>query len=167
MPYFPTSSIHRRACLAHGLRVGWCLLMAGLIFLATASRGTAGEPARIWSAVLLASNSSQPKALPPQLQPVAGRLQRVFGYNQYEVYGSASKSWSDNSERWLVPSQNFYLGLQAKRVKNDEFFVSLELFHDKRRLVTTEARLGPKSPLFIRGPRHPSGHVIVVVMIEP
>src|SRR5687767_13844226 len=48
---------------------------------------TKDSPGRIWSAVLIASNVTSPKTMPAELRPIAGRLQRVFGYNQFEIVG--------------------------------------------------------------------------------
>ena len=67
----------------------------------------------------------------------------------------------EQPERWLVPTQNFWLSARATRERGS-FRLKLEFFHDARRILETEAMLGPKSPLFIRGPVHARGQLLLV-----
>jgi hypothetical protein len=123
---------------------------------------------RVWSAVVLASNPAkgmEPKAPPAELAPFAKKLDKVFGYQQYEILGSATKSMDDQKERWLVPSQNFWVGAVARK-DGAGYHLNLEFFHDKRRIVETEAKLGLGSPLFVRGPMHERGQLIVVFEVR-
>lgn len=136
------------------------------IFLLLATAAFADD--KVWSAVVLASNPAkgkEPKAPPPEIAPFAARLNKVFGYQQFEILGSATKSMDDQKERWLVPSQNFWVGAVA-RPEGAGYHLNLEFFHDKRRIVETEAKLGLDSPLFIRGPMHERGQLIVVFEIR-
>jgi hypothetical protein len=124
---------------------------------------------KVWSAVLLASNiekGKQPKQPPTEIAPYAAKLSKVFGYKQFEILGSATKAIDGQNERWLVPSQNFWVGALANR-EGEGYRLKLEFFHDKRRIVETEAMLGAQSPLFIRGPMHARGQLIVVFEIKP
>lgn len=124
----------------------------------------------IWSGVVIAKNVASPKPPPPELREFAARLKRVFGYNQFELFGSASKPIGDRTESWLVPSKSFWLGVNARRATSKEarggYLLNLQLFQDKRPLVDTEAKLAPGSPLFIRGPQYGSGQVIVVLQVQ-
>jgi hypothetical protein len=124
----------------------------------------------IWSAVVIARNVASPKPPPPELAEFIGRLQRVFGYNQFELFGSASKPIGDRTESWLVPSKSFWLGVNARRSVSKEarggYLLNLQLFQDKRPLVDTEAKLAPGSPLFIRGPEYGNGQVIIVLQVR-
>lgn len=132
--------------------------------------GGSGEQSRIWSAVVIARNASSPKEAPAELREFAPKLKRVFGYNQFELFGSASNAIGDRAESWLVPSQNFWLGVKARRANSKEarggYLLDLQLFQDKRPLVDTEAKLAPGSPLFIRGPEYGSGQVIIVLQVQ-
>jgi hypothetical protein len=136
-----------------------------------AAKGAAsfGED-KIWTGVVIATNSSSPKEPPPELREFSPRLKRVFGYNQFELFGSASNPIGDQAEKWLVPSQNFWLGVKARRATSKEarggYLLNLQLFQNKRPLVDTEAKLAPGSPLFIRGPAYGKGHVIIVLQVE-
>lgn len=123
----------------------------------------------VWSALVLASSAKkgeQPKAPPAELAPFAPKLGKFFGYDQFEILGSATKAMDGQTERWLVPTQNFWVGAKATR-KSAGYLIDLEVFHDKRRILETQATLGPKSPLFVRGPMCVRGQLIVVFEIKP
>lgn len=124
----------------------------------------------IWSALVLASNppaGQEPAPAPPELAAYTQRLTKVLNYEQFEILGSASKSvGKGEQERWLVPSPTFLLGAQARQERQG-YRIRLELFQEKRRLLQTEARLGVQSPLFISGPRHAKGQLVIVFEIRP
>lgn len=128
----------------------------------------AGPQDNVWSGVVLASNPKKGEramAPPPELAPFASRLSKVFGYGQFELLGSATKTMDEASERWLVPTPNFWVCARATR-EGGGYRLNLEFFHDKRRLLGMETMLGPKSPVFIRGPVHTRGQVIVVFEVK-
>lgn len=140
-------------------------LLTVLLFAANSCR--AGD--KVWSAVILASDPKRgeaPKPAPKELVRFTKQLSKVFHFEQFEIIGSATKSLDGQNERWLVPTQNFWLGATAQR-KGAGYHLKLEFFHDKRRIVETEAMLGTLSPLFIRGPMHERGQIIVVFEIRP
>lgn len=123
----------------------------------------------VWSAVILASNAKKgttPAAPPPELAPFAPKLSKFFGYDQFQILGAATKPIDGPSEHWLVPTQNFWLGARATRERSG-YRLNIEFFHDKRRILETEAILGTKSPLIIRGPEHPRGQIIIFFEIKP
>lgn len=141
--------------------------IALLLLLSLAA--VAGAEDRVWSAVVLASNAPRgglPMPAPTELAPFAPRLAKIFGYEQFEILGSATKVMDGQTERWLVPTQNFWVGAKASRQAGG-YLLDLEFFHDKRRILETRAKLGPKSPLFVRGPMHARGQLIVVFEILP
>lgn len=125
---------------------------------------------KIWSGVVIATNEASPKPPSKELKPFAARLGRVFGYNQFELVGSASNAIGDQGESWLVPSENFWLGVKARRARSKEarggYLLGVQLFHNKRPLVDTEAKLAPDSPLIIRGPEYGKGLVIIVLQVQ-
>ena len=140
-------------------------ILASLLLLFAA---IASAEDKVWSAVVLASNPArgvERKEPPAELAPYAAKLTKVFGYEEFQILGSATKVMDARNERWLVPSQNFWVGAVAKK-DGPSYLLNLEFFHDKRRIVTTEAKLGIDSPLFIRGPMHPRGQLIVVFEIR-
>ena len=124
---------------------------------------------KVWSAVVLASTAkkgTQPAAVPAELAPYAAKLSKFFGCDQFEILGSATKAIDGQVERWLVPTQNFWVGARATRERTG-YRLNMEFFHDKRLLLETEAKLAPRSPLFIRGPMHARGQIILVFEIKP
>jgi hypothetical protein len=137
-----------------------------------AVKATTPEPAagKIWSALVVATNSANPEAAPAELKEFETRMKRVFGYNQFELVGSASQEIGDRGESWLVPSKSFRLGLKARRALSKEaqggYLLNLQLFQEKRPLVETEVKLAPGSPLFIRGPLYGKGQIIIVLKVQ-
>ena len=127
---------------------------------------------KIWSALVLASNpeaGARPAEPPADLASYAPRLLRAFKgkYQQFEILGSATKEMGGNQqERWLVPSPTFMVGVQAKP-EGDEYRIQLELFQEKRRLIQADTKLKMQSPIFICGPKHARGQLIVVFEIRP
>ena len=121
---------------------------------------------RIWSALVLASNATEPAPPAPELAKFSGKVQRVFGYNQVKLIGSATKTVDEDCERWLVPSQNFWMSIKAKRDENGAYQMGLELFHDKRRIVQAGAKLAPDNTIIIRGPMHAKGQLLIVLQLQ-
>jgi hypothetical protein len=146
----------------------WFALIFGLLILANAP-GRAGD--KIWSAVLLANNVADPKPAPSELKPVAARLQRIFGCNQFEIVGKDTATVEDASKFSLTPTKTFWLNIQARRASIKEarggYLLNLELFQDQRPLVDTVALIAPASPLVFRGPMCSKGQVIVVLQVQP
>ena len=139
--------------------------LAALLLCATNAFG--GE--EIWSAMVLASHpepGKDPAPPPAELAAYAGRLSKLVGFEQFEILGSASKAIGrSEQERWLVPSPTFLLGAQA-RPEGKGYRINLEVYQEKRRLLQTEARLNVQSPLFIGGPKHARGQLILVFEIR-
>jgi hypothetical protein len=89
------------------------VLLFAFVLAVVAPMGRAEE--RVWTGVLLASNGKNPKEPPEQIAALYPRLQRVFKCNQFELFGSAMKVLDEQQEKWLVPSQNFWLGLNLQK----------------------------------------------------
>ncbi|MDB6153828.1 MAG: hypothetical protein JWL90_2281 [Chthoniobacteraceae bacterium] len=146
------------------------ILRSALFLILLASVSARAED-KIWSAVVIASNVGTPREAPAQLLPVINRLKRVFGYNQFEILGSTTTTIDDQVERWLIPTEHFWLNVKARHASAKEarggYLLNLQLFHDKRQLVETEAKLAPDSPLFIRGPLHARGQILIVLQVQP
>ncbi len=136
-------------------------------FLASAGSSARADDDRIWSALVLATDVEKPKSPPPELARVAGKIEKFFGYNQVTLIGSATKTIDDDLEHWLVPSQHFWVCVKSKRAGEDSYDLKLELFHDKRRLAAAEAKVGPDSPLLIRGRMHARGQLVIVLQVLP
>ncbi|MGB8170606.1 MAG: hypothetical protein WCF18_24090 [Chthoniobacteraceae bacterium] len=125
---------------------------------------------KVWSGLVLATNDPSPKDPPSELREFAPRLKRVFGYNQFELKGSTAKPIDADGESWLVPSDNFWLSVRARRALSKEarggYLLDVHLYQDHRPLVATETKLAPGSPLFIRGPMCGRGQLIIVLQVQ-
>jgi hypothetical protein len=125
----------------------------------------------IWSAVLIANNVSKPKDPPPELQPIAARLKRVFGYNQFEIAGKDDAPIEDGGERKLTPCRAFWIDLKARKASIKEarggYLLNLRLYQNEKPIVDTVALIAPESPLFFRGPMYAKGQIIVVLQVQP
>jgi hypothetical protein len=135
----------------------------GAMLLVTAASAQAQD--RIWTGIVLASQADKPIAPPPELAEVAKKMEAFFGYNQIEMIGSATKLFDDKDEHWLVPSQHFWVSAKGHKAKEGDYVLRLILFHDKQPIVETEAKLGPNSPLLIRGPMHARGQIVIVFQV--
>ena len=144
------------------------LRLALLIALALASVARAEDT--IWTAVVLATNAAAPKTAPDELAKFVPKLKRAFGYNQFEVVGSASEKIDHGTEAHLAPTQSFAIDVKARRSTTKEarggYLLNIQLLHDERQLVDTEARLAPGSPFFIRGPQYGKGQIVFVLVIQ-
>ena len=161
------------------LRIAVLMLIACVFSAPAVEESAPAEPAKsasakpqdkIWSGVILAKNAEHPAESPAELREFAPRLRRVFGYNQFELFGSAANEIGEEGESWLVPSKSFWVGVKARRAVSKEarggYLINLQLFQDKRPLVDTEAKLAPGSPLFIRGPQYGDRQIIIVLQIQ-
>jgi hypothetical protein len=156
----PVSTRLRRKSAVHAIGAA-CLAVA----LSWAPPLHADE--HIWTALILATDVEKPKPAPAELKAYSAKIERIFGYNQLEIIGSATKTIDEDFERWLVPSQNFWLCAKAKRAGGSQYLLDLSLYQDKRRLVDTQAKLGANSPLLIRGPMHVRGQLIIMLQVQP
>jgi len=132
---------------------------------------TAIPKGRIWSAVLIANNVAKPKDPPPELQPIAARLKRVFGYNQFEIVGKDDAPIEDGAERKLTPSRTFWIDLKARKASVKEarggYLLNLRLYQNEKPIVDTVALIAPESPLFFRGPMYAKGQIIIALQVQP
>jgi hypothetical protein len=125
---------------------------------------------RIWSGVILATNPETPKPIPKELREYEASLKRTFGYSQFEIVGTATEPVDEGSEHWLLPVRSFSLEVKARRATAKDaqggYILDLQLFHVKRPLVSSEVKLGPGSPIFIRGPGCGEGHLLIILKVQ-
>jgi len=128
-----------------------------------------GKRDKIWSGVIVATEVASPKPPPAELREFAKRLNRIFGYNQFALVGSATEEIDELDENWLVPNTLFSLNVKARRAVSKEarggYLLNLEIYQEKHQLLDIEAKLAPGSPLFIRGPQYGKGQVILVLQV--
>jgi hypothetical protein len=152
-----TATSRRGALAACGLAL--------VSLLALSAQTRADE--HIWSALVLASKVDKPKPIPVELGKVGPKIEQIFGCNQVELIGSATKNIDEDLEHWLVPTQNFWLCVKSKRKADTAYLLDLCIYQDKRCIVQTQAKLGPNSPLLIRGPMHARGQLVIVLQVQP
>ncbi len=125
---------------------------------------------KIWSAVILATSVDKPKEVPTELKEFAPRLKKIFGYNQFEMEGSATEEIDELTENWLLPSPVFPLSVTARPALAKEarggYLLNMKVFQGKQHLVDTEVKLAPGSPLFIRGPLYGKGQIIIALQVR-
>jgi hypothetical protein len=126
----------------------------------------AADAPSVWSGLVLATSEDHPKDAPPELRRFLNKLEGVFGYNQFELIGQHTEKMDDLTERWLIPSKEFYLRVATKVSTEKTYVLRLELFQGQRPLATFETRLAPQSPLFIRGPMCGGGQLIIVLLVK-
>jgi hypothetical protein len=124
---------------------------------------------KIWSAVIVATNVEKPKEAPTELREFVPRLKKIFGYNQFELAGSATEEIDELTENWLLPSPVFPLSVTARPMVSQEarggYLLNLKVFQGKQHLVDTEVKLAPGSPLFIKGPLYGKGQIIIALKV--
>jgi hypothetical protein len=146
------------------------LLAFGLLcWLSCAATAGAADPSpaptRIWSGLVLATNPAHPAQPPEPLRKFASKLKNIFGYNQFELVGEYSEKMDDPSERWLLPSKDFYLSVKTRNLPAQHYPMDVVLFQNRRRLAEFETHLSPESPLFIRGPLYAGGQLVIVLRV--
>jgi len=149
-----------------------CLSCAGPLYagdLATPSQAVVVPkviPRAIWTGLVLATNDPHPAQAPSQLRKFADKLRNIFGYNQFELISENSERMEGPSERWLVPSKDFYLNVQPHGESGQKLPAKIILFQGRRRLAEFETHLSADSPLFIRGPQYAHGQLVIVVHVQ-
>lgn len=147
-------------------KAAFLLLAAALFALAAGPRTARAAGPSIWSALVCATNEEHPKEAPPELRKFESKLKNVFGYNQFELVGQHTERMDDPAERWLIPSKDFSLHVTSQTAAGNGYVLKLEMFQEARPLAKFEARLGPQSPLFIRGPLYGRGQLIIVLLVK-
>ncbi len=122
---------------------------------------------RIWAAVILASNNDKASPPPAELNCLTKSVQKYFGYKQVELVGTAAKAIGDSTEHWLVPSQEFWVNVKSVREPKGTYLLNIQIFHDERSFLGTRVRVGPNSPLLIRGPACSDGQLVIAIQVLP
>lgn len=124
---------------------------------------------QLWSAVVIARNAGKPGKPPKELKAVADRLERLFGYNTFEIVGTDTRALEDGIETSLKPTKTFWLTVKARQTRLKEarggYLLNVELYQKEKPLVDTVALIAPASPLFFRGPLHGRGQVLIVLQV--
>lgn len=147
------------------LRVAAIILVLVCVALPSTEASIRSD-SEIWTGVLLATNESSPKSPPDWLAPFLEQLRNVFGYNQFEVIGRHVKKMASGDSQWLIPTRQFFLEVQTRQSRGGTCRLRFTLWHEKKIILKTEARVMPGSPLFVRGPQYGRGQLIFVVEVR-
>ncbi len=135
-----------------------------LLILAAPGADAAGD--RIWSALALATTEDPPAPVPEPLKALAPSIRKIFGYNSLYLLGEKKRDLFSGSEEWLIPTKEFFFKVQCLSRGPTSYTLRIELYHDKNRLVTAEAKLAKGAPLYIRGPEWGRGLLIFVLEVR-
>ena len=95
------------------LGIGFALLVGGL-----APRPAHGADESIWAGLIYATNEESPTRPPQPLAPVARKLRKIFGYNQFTLLGEQRRPLrTAENEEWLIAGKPFALSVQTKEVR--------------------------------------------------
>lgn len=136
-----------------------------LLTLGVGSVRASGD--QLWGSLLFATNQPLTEPIPEELLSYEKQLKKIFGYRYFKALGQSTRSFKDSSEQWLIPGEKFSVRSFVQPTADSRYKVALQLFQNKKELVQTVAKLGPDSPLFIRGPLYGNGQLIIVVMVKP
>ena len=130
-------------------------------------RPRVGRPGKkVWSGLVVATNSRQPRSAPAEVHRLDRTLRRTFGYNQFEVIGQSRSALQRGEASWLAVSKHFSLRVDPRGVSRDGYRVKLQLFQDKQMLLETDATLSESSPLVIRGPQIGAGQLLLMLVVQ-
>ena len=111
-------------------------ILASLLLLFAA---IASAEDKVWSAVVLASNPArgvERKDPPAELAPYAAKLTKVFGYEEFQILGSATKVMDARHERGpielhriLHQPRNLQTPRLAGQGRVDSQIEHLQIFH--------------------------------------
>ncbi len=121
---------------------------------------------RIWSAVVLATRETPPRAVPSKLADFQETLENVFGYNSFYLMGEKTKDIHSGATEWLVPCKRIYMKMSILDTSTTGYRMRIELYNNKDLLVTTEAKLARDAPLYIRGPQWGQGQIVAILKVR-
>jgi hypothetical protein len=142
-------------------RCGLLLLISAVVALQSADAGQS-----VWSGLVIASNAAKPVEIPAELNQIETTLKETFGYNQFTIIGEARKTLSSGDENWLASSKYFSLHIDSKGTTPNGYLLNLQLYKERELLLETEAKLGKRSPLVIKGPLVGDGQLLLVLLVQ-
>jgi hypothetical protein len=121
---------------------------------------------RVWGCLLYASNSTKAFDLPARLSGYDARLRNGLGFSNYRVIAQQETAVEDRHENPLVSAGDIQVLLTSlSRASDGKYLVGILFLEGTNQVIETQARVGARSPLFIRGPDWREGQIIIVVMV--
>jgi hypothetical protein len=142
------------------------LALAASLLLIGLSLSTAQAEEKVWSGLVVATNSKHPAAPPVPMHRLRGTLQHTFGYNQFEIIGQSQKTLRSGEENWLASSKHFSLHVDSRGAIHDGYRLKLVLYQDHQVLLKTDATLSKSSPLVVKGPQIGAGQLLLLLVVQ-
>jgi hypothetical protein len=149
------------------LRKGcWSYLLAAFLLLLGVFVMPVTAAECVWGCLLYASNSTKALDLPSRLSGYDARLRNGLGFSNYRVIAQREITVEDRHENLLVSAGDIQVLLTSlSRGSDGNYLLGILFVEGTNRVMETQARVGERSPLFIRGPDWREGQVIIVVMV--
>ena len=146
------------------------LLAAAVLWLAVgASDACAQQSAEdgevLYGALVLATRSEHPQPAPDALRDEAADMQKIFGYNQFQLLGEKKKAVPTGKEDWLVASRQFILNVDTQKKIVGGYALALKLLEEDRVLIGADVKLRREHPLYIRGPFVGDGQILILLTV--
>ena len=142
------------------------LLAAAALWLAVGgSEALAQDSDVLYGALVLATKSEHPQPAPDALKAEAEEMQKIFGYNEFQLLGEKQKAVPTGKEDWLVASRQFILNVDTQRKIAGGYALALQLREEDRILIGADVKLRRDHPLFIRGPFMGDGQILILLTV--
>jgi hypothetical protein len=142
-------------------------LLAAFLLLFGAFAKPAMATEHVWGCLLYASNSPKSFDLPPRLSGYDVRLRNGLGFSNYRVIAQRETVVGDQRQNLLVSAGEIQVLLtNLSRASDGKYLVGILFLEGTNQVMETQARVGERSPLFIRGPDWREGQIIIVVMVD-
>ena len=119
----------------------------------------------LYGALVMATNSEHPQPIPDALKAEAAEMQKIFGYNEFQLLGEKMKAVPTGNEDWLVASRQFILNVDTQRKIAGGYALALQLREEDRVLIGADVKLRRDHPLFIRGPFMGDGQILILLTV--
>lgn len=87
----------------------------------------AGDSDVLYGALVLATKSEHPQPTPEALKGEAEDMQKIFGYNEFQLLGEKKKAVPTGQEDWLVASRQFILNVDTQKKIAGGYALALQL----------------------------------------
>jgi hypothetical protein len=140
--------------------------LAAVVVLCSGFSAPVQASVHAWGCLLYASNAENALELPACLAAYDAPLRRSLGYSNYRVISQREIAVENQAVNLLVSAGEIQVVLtRAALAPDGKYLVELFFVEGTKQVMETEAKVGPGSPLFIRGPNWRDGQIIIVVMV--
>lgn len=158
-----TMSNRRRATSLLASAVLW--LVSGGLEARAQQPASSADGDVLYGALVLATWSKNPQPAPEALQGEAKEMEKIFGYNEFQLLGEKKKAVPTGKEDWLVASRQFILNVDTQKKIMGGYALALQLMEEDRVLIGADVKLRREHPLFIRGPFVGDGQILILLTV--